>query len=507
VGGPNRTRVRWLAAGVTALAAAAVAIPWAMRELRESRTGNRGAISDVAEAKIPSIAVLPFANYSGDPDYFVDGMTDGVIGALGRLGGVRVISRQSAMHYKNSTKKLPEIAEELGVDYLIEGSVAREAGMVRLQARVVRPSPEQQVWAETYSQASSSVLAMHENVAVAIARAVGGGVVDRPDERRGSSRSLDPAVYEAFLQGHHFAERFDAASQRQAESHYRRALSLDPSFAPAWVGLGESLHFLSQFHVSPASLEGQAEAAVRRALQFDPESAEAFAALAEILRDRFAWTEAEAAIERAIQLDPSSAAARRRHWTLLACRLQLDEAFQEITLARRLNPLSAVISADLAVQLSFMNRHEEAIQELRRTLELDPTYSPAHAYLYLAYSELGRDDESAEELGRYLSGLGLTEMIPEYEQRLAREGFEAARRWVALSLASNDEAVTSRLGVAAGLLAQAGEVDAALRVLNLGWKRRAWELGWIAVAPDLRNLHGHPEFNRIVEQLGLPIPS
>lgn len=507
VGGANRMKLRRLAVALVALATLSVLLPWAMRELRGSSPRPAAAAVEVAVAPIPAIAVLPLANFSGDPDYFVDGMSDGLIGALGRLPGVRVISRQSAMHYKGSKQRLPEIARELGVDFLVEGSVTRDGDAIRLQARLVRPDPEQQVWADAFDRSLSEAPALHETVALAVARAAGARVEEGAVRRTQGTRAVDPRGYEAFLQGRYFADRFDEEGMRAAESHFRRAVALVPSYAPAWVGLADSL--LKQWKLNPGAQELRRELteALDRALELDSESAEGFAVLAELHLTGMAWQEAEAAVRRALELDPSSAAAHRQLWNLEACRGRGEEALEAIRTASRLDPLSTRFRAGVGIQLLILDRHQEAIRELERVLELDPDDVLGHAYLWVAWSSLEKDPERGQELLRYLAGLGLTDHLAEFERRSAADGFEPALRWLALRLAADTQALETRLGVVAGLLAQAGELDLALDLLEEGYERRAWELGWTAVAPDLRNLHGLPRFNRLLDRLGLPRPT
>ena len=471
-----------------------------------TRTPSVAGATAAVTAKLPSLVVLPLSNFSDEPEYFVDGMTDSLISALARIQGVRVISRQSAMHYKASKKLLPEIARELGVDFVVEGSVARSADRVRLNAQVIQADPETTLWSESFERAANEVLALQNTFAGAIARAVHAQISPVEETRMASTRSVDPEVYEAFLQGKYFGDRFDQDSLRKAQGYFERAVARDPTFAPAWVGLSDALQMLALYHGDTYAVLPEAEAALQRALSIDSNLAEAYASLADLRQVQWRWGEAEEAIERAIELNPNSASARRRHWMLLACTQKHAAALREIQTAKALDPLSARVSAAVGVQYLFMGRHAEAITELRQALELDPGYSLAHVYLFLTYSALKQDPQRGEELRYYVADLARPELLPEFERRLAAEGYDKALRWMALQLDANPPAGASRIGVIAGLLALSGEREKALAWLERGLEERAWDLGWIAVSPDYASLRSDPRFVAITKRLGLPAP-
>ena len=416
---------------------------------------------------------------------------------------MRVISRQSAMHFKGSKKLLPEIAKELGVDYIVEGSVARVGERVRLNAQVIQANPETTLWSETFERRAEEVLALESSFATAIAGAIHVNLTPNEEKRMTASRTVDPEVYETFLQGKYYGERFDQDSLRKAQGYFERAVARDPTFAPAWVGLSDSLQMLALYHVEASDLLPEAEAALRRALAIDSNLAEAHASLADLMQAQWRWDEAESAIQRAIELNPNSASARRRHWMLLACRQQHEAALKEIQAAKALDPLSARISAAVGVQYLFAGRYDEAISELRVALELDPDYSLAHVYLFLTYSALKKDPERGDELRYYVADLARPELLPEFERRLAAEGYDKALRWMALELDANPPSGASRVGVIAGLLALSGERDKALAWLEKGLEQRAWDLGWIAVSPDYASLRGDPRFAALTERIGL----
>ena len=347
-------------------------------------------------------------------------------------------------------------------------------------------------------------MALEAAIASEVAEAIGVRLSSSEREQMTTTRSVDPDVYEAYLQGKYYGEQFSEESLRKAEGYFKRAIAKDASFAPAWVGLSDALQWMALYHVEPESLLPEAAAATDRALSLDPNLAEAHASKASLLQTRWHWQEADSEIRRALQLNPNSAAAHRRLWMLLACSRRLPEALAEIEIAKKLDPLSAKVSAGLGVQFLFMKRYDEAIAELESALALDPGYTLAHVYLFLAYSELNKDPERGEELQYYVADLARPELIPEYQRRLKADGYSKALHWMATTLDADPPVGASRIGVIAGLLAQAGEHDRAIYWLERGYSERAWDLGWLAIAPDYSSLRGDPRFESLLHMIGLP---
>jgi TolB-like protein/Tfp pilus assembly protein PilF/predicted Ser/Thr protein kinase len=496
----RRTRLATLAAA-GALALALVALPWAIAALRA-----RFGAGPAGGGELPAVAVLPFANYSGDPEYFVDGMTDGLIGSLARLGGLRVISRQSSMHYKSSDKRLPEIARELAVDYVVEGSISRDGDRLRLQAQLLRPDPERQVFSRVFEGLSRDVLSLHNQVAQAVATALEVRLSPTEETRMAATKSVDPAVYEAYLQARHWAGKHGEEEFRRAQGYFERAIALDPTFSPAWTELADIHKRVGFYYADLETSLGRAETAVRRALELDPDSPEAHAVYGDLLAARWDWEGAEAQLRRAVELGPGSGVTHVTFWRLLARLHRFDEGMREIELARRLDPLSANIAANYGMQLALLNRNDEALAQFKQTLEIDPAFRLVHAYSWLVYHRLAKDPERGRELGEWLRASGFDDLMPEYERTLASDGYPSALSWVANRLDATSGTRTVRLGIVAGLLACAGEPDKAMAWLERGYENREWELGWIAVTSDYRDLWGREDFQRLVKRLGLPVP-
>jgi serine/threonine protein kinase/tetratricopeptide (TPR) repeat protein len=459
-------------------------------------------------APLPSLVVLPLSNFSDEPEYFVDGMTDALISALARIEGVRVISRQSAMHYKDSTKLLPQIARELGVDFVVEGSIARIGETVRLNAQVIQADPETTLWSESFERAAGEILELQNNFAGAIARAVHARISPVEEVQLAATRAVDPDAYEAYLQGRFFANQFGEANSQKAMVYFQKAIGIDPAFALAWAGLSDALQDRSYYYViEPQKGFAEAEAAARKAISLDPGLSDAHSSLGDLLLfTKWSWAEGEAELDEAVRLNPNSANARRRRWLLYSCLRRFAEGRAEIEFAQHLDPLSPLIHGDVAVQRLLDGDPQQALVEIAATLELDPAYSPAHYFAWLAYEQLDKDPERGLELERLLPGYRLETLQPEFIRRRDSDGYAAALLWFTGALAekANQERVPTSL--VATFFAQAGEEDLAMSWLERCHRERCWDLAWLSAAPDYTPLHGRADFRRLVERLGLPQP-
>jgi TolB-like protein/Tfp pilus assembly protein PilF len=453
-----------------------------------------------------SVAVLPCVGSGSEPAYLIDGTTDALITALGSFRELRVISRQSVLQFRQRPLETHRASRALQVDHLVDCRVVRTLDRFRIDAQVIAADPAHEPWVGSFDAAIQDLSDLPARVAEAIATRVLERQASDPGKPGRKIPAIDPEAYEQFLRGRFLEHRFDEESVRIAESAYRSSLEIDPTFADAWVGLAEMLIFKFQFHGGGGEARAEASSAVDRALAVDPDHAGALSAKAQLLADGLAWRTAEETVRRAIEVAPSSSAARRRYWILLACQRRGPEALEQILAALRLDPLSARISGNVGFQYWSMGDHERAVEHLSRSLKLDPNYTPAHAFLYGVYSELEQEPQRSAELRKYLAGMGLSEVLPQFESALERRGFEEARRSIALLLAGQSEVVRTRMGVVAGLLAESRETDRALRILEESLDRGSWEMIWTAASPDYRNLHGHPRFHRIIQRLGLPDP-
>src|SRR5579864_5306472 len=363
--------------------------------------------------QIQSIAVLPLANLSGDPaqDYFADGITEELITDLSQVGSLKVISRTSTIHYRGANKTLPQIARELHVDAVVEGSVLRLGQRVKITAQLIQAATDQHLWAESYQRDARDVLAMEEEVARDIAGKIKVKLTEQEKARLATVHPLDPEAHEAYLKGRfHFTKRTDK-DLKMALEYFRQATDREPNFAAAYNGLAFTYFLMSQYSSLPHSeARAKAETAVTKALDMDPSLAEAHSTLATI-RDVFDrdWPSAEREYKRAIELSPNSSAAHEMYSGYLAEMGKTSEGIAEAKRAQELDPLSVRANSMVCWKFYFARQYDRAIETARKTLELDSDYMPAHWCAGMSYDGLANFAEALRELHKSVSLAGNTE--------------------------------------------------------------------------------------------------
>jgi len=294
---------------------------------------------------INSLAVLPLKNLSGDPgqEYLADGMTEALIGYLSRIHDLRVISRTSAMHFKDSSLAVPEIARTLRVDAIVEGSVIREGSRIRVHAQLIRAATDEHFWSETYDRELREVLALQSDVAQSIARKVEVTVTGKEHERLTAARPVSPEVYESYLKGR-FAKGNNRAEIEESIAYFEEAIRKDRTFAPAYVGLADAYDSLGLVFIGvpPGEVRPKVIGAARKALELDPELAEAHVRLADVYQKTWRWSDAEAEYKRALELKPNDPSAHLGFASWLLCRGRTEEALRWAQRARELDPLGAI---------------------------------------------------------------------------------------------------------------------------------------------------------------------
>ena len=494
---------RFAAAALAIVLLGAAIFAW-----RTRATKDPGGPSEKAGAivvRLPSLVVLPLSNFSDEPEYFVDGMTDAVISALARIHGVRVISRQSAMHYKGSKKLLPEIAKELGVDFVVEGSVARLTDRIRLNAQVVQADPESTLWSESFERAAVDVLALQNTFASAIAGAVHAELSPTEEKRMASARQIDPQVYQEYLQGRFFVDQGRPESIEKARLAFQKAIALDPTFAPAHAGLADVYGWQAYLYEEPFVYAAKTEAEARRAIELDPELATPYALLGDVLRYyKWDWAGAEAAYRRALELGPNEPLVRRYYWALLSSLGRFAEARQQIDAAIRLDPLSAASFADLAYLEMFEGHDDRAERNFRHALELEPELHWAHSGLWLVYGRTGQKKEQIAALRGWLAGLGQSDLLAAFDAMPAGSSPKEIARTVGLLGEKLSRTRRIPIGVGVSLLTGAGELDRAEEWLVRAFEARDPELVWLAKDPAWEALRKRPRVVRMLAEMRLP---
>ncbi|MBZ5515718.1 MAG: protein kinase [Acidobacteriia bacterium] len=324
--------------------------------------------------KIESLAVLPLTNLSGDPaqDYFADGMTEELIATLGKLSALRVISRTSAMRYKKTDKPLPQIAKELNVDAVIEGSVLRAGDRVRITAQLIQASNDKHLWAETYDRDLRDVLALQSEVAGVIAREIEIKLTPTEESRLASKRAVNPRAYDAYLRGRYLWGQRTPEAETAARGYFEQALRDDPGFALAYSGLAD--YYSVSWGMKPDLR--LAEEHARKAVALEPDSAEAHASLgiAAVYQQKFA--EGEKELRRALDLNPNYVMAHHWYSLHLLALGRLTEALAENDRARQLDPFSLPINYLRGVMLLGLREYDRAVEQLERAAAISPQ-SPA----------------------------------------------------------------------------------------------------------------------------------
>jgi TolB-like protein/DNA-binding winged helix-turn-helix (wHTH) protein/Tfp pilus assembly protein PilF len=358
---------------------------------------------------IQSIAVLPLQNLSGDSsqDYFADGMTDALITDLAQTNSFRVISRTSAMHYKDTQKKLPEIAKELNVDAVVEGVVIRSGDRVRIDAQLIQADNDQHLWARSYDRRITDVLALQADVAQAIATEIEGKLTPEAKLRLAAKKqAVDPKVYEAYLKGRYFSSHGTPEQWKKGIEYFREAIRLDPNYAPAYSGLANVYCYMGFGWANIDHPELLAIEFAKKAVSVDDSLAEAHASLGWVLhRHMQDWSGAETEYQLAIQLDPNLAQAHQFYGTFLRGIGKDDLACSEFRLAHELDPLNPGTAPGWARCLYESNRFDEAVRMMQGIIEMNPDGAGSRWSLGELYERKGMFPEAIEQ---YQKGADVT---------------------------------------------------------------------------------------------------
>ena len=459
--------------------------------------------------KIRSLAVLPLESLSGDAsqDYFTDGMTDALIADLGQISALRVISRTSAMAYKRVHKPLSEIARELNVQAVVEGTVLRSGERVRITAQLIQVPNEKHLWAQSYEGDLQDTLALQNSVARAIAEQV--QVTLNPQEAAAleKSKKVNPEAYEAYLKGRYFWNKRSGAGLKKAIEYFEHAIDSDPDFARAYSGLADSYALLGDWEygiLSPQEAFPRAKAAAVKALALDDNLSEAHTSLAFIL-DLYdwGWASAEKGYQRALALNPGYATAHHWYAWHLIVMGRNGEGIAELKKAESMDPLSLIISADLADALCIAHRYDESVQQSQKTIEMDPHFAVAHYQLGQALEQKHRHDEAIAEFRRAieLSGGNTT-----FESNLANAYAVSGRKEEAIKIVKNLESRQS----------QDSSTDASIALIYVGlgdndrvmiWLNKAYQARFnpsILMRPVFDPLRSDSRFQDLLHRIGLP---
>jgi serine/threonine protein kinase len=469
-------------------------------------------IASSSTPRVASLAVLPLENLSRDPDqeYFAEGMTDELITDLSKLPGLRVISRTSVMQYRGTQKPLPQIARELDVDAIIEGTVLRSGDRVRITAQLISLPNERHLWAETYERDLRDILSLQNAVSRSIAQQIRIQLSPQQQARLSASHAVVPEAHEAFLKGRYFANRLSPDSLEKAVRYFNEAINADPTYAPAYAELAETYGWAtaSQFIPSQEGL-AKAKSAALHALEIDPNLGEAYNALAWVkyVHD-WDFEGAEQDFKRALAFSPGIANIHLWYGNFLAQSGRNDESIAEMNAATNLDPLSPVLVSLAVMPFLFSQQYDVAIARLHSVQELDPNALPPHFFLQQAYEGKGDFTHAIDEW-RYLA---LTfgdkpEHVAAREQLLRRSVANSGERgyWHTQLDFLQEDAKASPVDSFsfATLYARVGEPDHAFQYLDKCLDDHSQSLTlWLLVEPAFAPLRQDPRYQDLLHRMG-----
>lgn len=387
----------YLAAAATTSLVLAFALAWLVRD--------RSAAPSRVPAPAKSIAVLPFANLSGDPEnaWFAEGVVDGILARLSKIAALKVISRSSTQRFQSAPGNIREIARQLGVQHILEGRVRKSGETVRMTVQLTHAPSQTNLWTETYDRKSTDLFQVESEIAQCIAAALATTLTGREQRAIQARQSTNVAAHHAYLKGRYFWNKRMPESYKEARDYFQQAVTLDPTYASAYAGLSDAYQFLATTDV-PSRRESFAKAreAARKAIELDDTLAAPHASLGLIAMNHdWDWAKAEQEFRRAIELDSNYATAHQWYAEYLMAVGRFDEGLAAIKRARELDPLSMIINADTGKFLYFARRYEDAIQQLQETMKMDPAFLDTQFWLGAVYTTTGRYEEAIREFEKF----------------------------------------------------------------------------------------------------------
>lgn len=468
----------------------------------------RSAPSEVSPGSIQAIAVLPLHNMSADAaqEYFADGMTDEIITDLARLAGPKVISRTSAMRYKQTQKTVPEIAAELHVGAVVEGSVERSGDRVRVRVQLIQASTDQHLWAQAYDRQLSDILRLEAELAQDIAEQIQIHLTPQQQEAFAQSRTLNPQAFQDYLQGRHYWALRTEESLNKAVDYFNHAIQEDPDDARSYAGLADCYIVLPMVtSAQVAESEQKARSAAQKALKLDGSLAEAHLAIAEIeFYQDWNFAEAEKEFRRTLELNPNYATGHQWYGEFLSVFGRHSEAIREVETALALDPLSGVVHHQAGQSFQQARQYGRAIEEYQKALKLNPDLYVSYEAMYWAYRRQGNFEAAA----RAMRGAepywrpedGMTPVINQLLDAYTRDGKRGfLRQSIEMHRRSRDGAI-----YLARDYADLGDRERALEELERLFRQQDQIRLWILSDPELDPLRSEPKFQKLVSQITVP---
>ena len=451
-----------------------------------------------------SIAVLPFDNLSRDPDnaYFAEGVQDEILTRLAKVADLKVISRTSTQHFKSAPENLPQIAKQLGVTNILEGSVQKAADQVRVNVQLINAMTDAHIWAETYDRKLTDIFAVESEISKAIAETLQAKLTGAEKSSIAKTPTVNPEAYELYLRGKFFAEKRTGADLRKSIEYYDQAIAKDPNYPLAYVGLADSHLLLSAYGaISPKESIPPARAALKKALDLDDSLAQAHASSGLLATLELDLDRAIRELERAIQLNPNYATAH--HWLALPLMAigQFDRAIVEAKRAIELDPLSLICNSDLGWIYFNARRYDEAEAQARKTLEMDSRFAVAHYYLGEVFQFKGRLNDAIAEYQKAFDLNNDPFSFAMLGQAYARQGKTDEARKVLARLSEEAKSRYVSPYALAVVLTALGEKAQAIDELERSYDERGFYIALISVDPLFDDLRGDPRFDAVVQKI------
>jgi TolB-like protein len=458
--------------------------------------------------RIQSLAVLPLNNLSGDPtqEYFTDGLTEALVTDLAQIHALRVVSRTSSMRYKGTRRPLPEIARELNVDGIVEGSVLRSGGRVRITVQLIRAQKDEHLWANTYEGDATDVLALQGMAARAIVQEIRATLTPEEQARLATVRLTNPEAQEAYLKGRYFWNQRTPETLKKSLVYFEQAVEKDPQYALAYLALAETYAVMATSDIATAQdTVPQAKQAAQRALELDGGLGQAHATLA-FMGFFYDWDfrGAEQAFRRALELSPNYSTAHQWYGLLLMAEKRFDEAAREFNTALAIDPLSLITSADLGQVYFYSGRFDQVIEQTRKILEINPNFAVAYDLQAMAYEQKGMYAEALAEFQKYSE---MTSSCVDSKMHLAHlyavTGKRNEAQKVLHELENPPKGEFLSTYDIASVYAGLGEKEKALHWLNRAHRERAVMLTFAGIDPLLNPLRGDARFEDLLRRVGL----
>lgn len=488
---PRRRHWWWAAAAVAFLAIVGFAFAW--DRVRQAVFSS--------PPRITSIAVLPLENLSGDSgqEYFADGMTEELITELGKVLGLRVISRTSVMRYKHTTKPVPQIGRELNVDALIEGTVTQSAGRVRLTTNLLHAPSDRHLWAEAFDRDLGDILELQRELARTVARQVRAALPPEDRARLSAARPLNPEAHELYLKGQYHYYKWSVPEFVKAVNYFERAIEVDPNYPQAYLGLAKTYGWQWIIGVlPPREAFPKFTAALKKALEIDASLPEAhYVQAVAAWYFYWNWGQAEKEFKLALQLNPNLEEARFEYAWFLSTMGRIPEAVVEAERAVEGDPFSVSANLALGSVYHFAGRLDEALKQIRKTIEIEPNDPRSYEFLGGVYRSLGLDDEVVEARAKQLTLTGAPAgAVDAMREAYRAGGYPGYLRW---SLARAGHPYQ-----AAALQAGLGMKDEAFANLEKAYQEHWWAMVRLKTGPEWAPLRGDPRFDDLLRRMNFP---